>query len=237
MNVHSWLLNPKRSYADGVELLKSLKPKDAMFFASVQNPSPDSYHFRFLVSKLQNESRKMAQQPAKIQEVSNIRIIDVPTKPATGSKTDKELSARFADHPLIDVRELPENLQSDFQTIKGLSREIARLHTMLKAATTDDERKSLLESLKESEAKQKELWASLDKWQADRKLPVVEPEKVNEKKIAEQALARARRIDTLKINISRATRELEKVTGKKAESRKEKIAAWEVELKGLENEQ
>jgi hypothetical protein len=259
MNLTEWLQNPKRTYADGVELLKVLRHSKLAFFQQVKDPKPDDYHFRLLISVLQNEARKRGQKPAEKQEIPLIKVTTLPAKPGKTSppktedppKTDPgneepgNTSFRIADLDLIDIRELPEDLAKDYKEIKGIMPEIGKLHTALKSAKTDDSRKDIAEAITALEEKRTSLWAGINEWYNKKteedKAKAAEPltDEAEKARIAaeaaEKAIARSKRIDTLKINISRAQKEIDsqKLTAAKVKSREEKIVLWQQELDDL----
>lgn len=259
MDLSKWLQNPKRTYADGIDLLKQCKHPKLAFFQQVSDPKPDDYHFRLLVSILQNEARKRGQKPAAKEEIPVIKVTTLPAK--TGKKasaksadppkpdptrdTTDNKSFRIADLDLIDIRELPENLAKDYKDIKTLMPEIGKLHTELKSAKTDEKRKEIAEAVTALEEKRTSLWAGINEWYKtkteEEKAKAEEPltDEAEKARIAseaaEKAIARSKRIDTLKINISRAQKEIDskKLTPAKVKSREEKIVLWQQELDDL----
>ena len=258
MNLNSWLADPKRSYDDGVELLRAIRHQKLPFFEKAKplKPVPDSYHFRLMVSYLQNASRKLAQHKEEPTDIPVIKVIDLspkgpvaPTsKGKTTPKTSKQAPAkgkdtfRIADLDLIDIRQLPENLKSDYKSLRVLFSAISRKHAEMKAAKSDKQRKALLEDLRSMEAQRLSMWKGINEWYDANKGKSADGQENDEKKIAEEAakraVARVKRIDTLKINIARANKEIKsgKISESKVKSRKEKIVAWAKELSDLENE-
>lgn len=258
MNLKSWLADPNRSYDDGVELLRAIRHPKLSFFvnAKPQKPGPDSYHFRLMVSFLQNASRKLAQRKDETTDIPVIKVIDLspkgPASPTGKGKTPPKASKtspgkgkdsfRIADLDLIDIRQLPENLKTDYKNIKVLFSEIGRKHAEMKAAKSDKQRKALLEDLTSMEAQRLAMWKGINEWYDANKGKAADNAENDEKKIAEEAakraVARVKRMDTLKINIARANKEIKsgKISEAKVKSRKEKIVAWEKELSDLENE-
>jgi hypothetical protein len=241
MNVHEWLKDPKRSYKDGVELLKAKRPKDGEFFAKVNNPEADSYHFRLLMSKLQNEARKELQQVPKKEEsavksVINVNDLKRPVtgKASTSAPTGKQngISVRIVGNPTVDFKLLPENLQVKFNRNKSIVKELAQKQVELKGAKTDAERKQFLNSLTGLQAEQKENWKEIDDyWEENKsKLTAVDPNK----ELADLAIKRVRRIETLKINISREQKSLANAPEDKKAKKIEKVAAWQKELDDLD---
>ncbi|MBK6967071.1 MAG: hypothetical protein IPH20_24995 [Bacteroidales bacterium] len=70
VNIFSWLADPKRSYLDGMNLLKSLKPKELPYYSQFVEPDPGSYQFRMLYSVIQNIARKTAQNTVRVDSPS-----------------------------------------------------------------------------------------------------------------------------------------------------------------------
>jgi hypothetical protein len=255
MNLKTWLSDPKRSYADGVELLKALKHKKLAFFQAEKDPKPESYHFRLLVSILQNEARKKGQQPSSNQEVPLIKVTSIPLKDAKkpsktkGKETDPPSSEdsgkdfRIVDLDLIDIRELPEELAEDFKTIKLMTPEIGKLHAALKVAKDDKTRKEISEDLVAAESQRAHLWEGINEWYKTRPATTEATDSEEDKKriadeAAKKAIQKVKRIDTLKINIARAIKEIKskKLSAAKVKSREEKLIVWQKELEDLEKQ-
>jgi hypothetical protein len=233
VNIFSWLADPKRSYLDGMNLLKSLKPKELPYYSQFVEPDPGSYQFRMLYSVIQNIARKTAQNTVRVDSPS-ISVQQIKT--IVKASKEKKSGIVVVSNPLVDVKELPEDMQTLYFSTKKLTVDIAREHVRLKSAATDDERKGLLADITRMESLRASNWKSIDSWWEENKLPK-EPlptEAPDAKEIARDALSRNKRINTLKINLSRALKELKTMTGKKAEARNLRIEAWNKELNELE---
>jgi len=234
----NWLDNPERTYEKGCLILKKHSLKEAAFFLSVKEPDPESYHFRMMINKLQNTGRKLSQN--KQVDVS-APVVDIK-----GLKSDLKGKAAsgpvIVSNPIVDFKELPAVLQEKFLANKSLTQSIARFHVQMKAAVNDEVRKTLVNDIAEFEGQKAENWAAIDHWWKENKTDKVlvkdieaDQEAIN-KEIAEKAVARVRRIDTLKINIARAAKEVKSLTGKKESDRIAKIEKWNIELADLEKE-
>jgi len=239
-SVHEWLRDSKKSYAEGVAILKEARPKDSAFFEKVSNAATDSYHFRMLISKLQNVARIQLQNPVKKETAikSTVKVVDIKkatTNKATTNKTPtkgKNDSVRITSNPTVDFKLLPEDLQEKYLRNKDIVKEMAQNQVEMKAADTDEKRKSFMDKLTALETEKKENWKDIDEWWAGNK----PEEKVltDEEKIAQKVLEKSRRIETLKINISRGKKELDKLQPEKRAKKEEKIASWEKELSDLQ---
>jgi len=245
INISLWLSDPNRTYQEGLQLLQKLKPKEYPFYASVLNPDPGSYHFRMLVSLLRNEERKLIQArsipPSYLKHdppviaVTKLDLTD--SKKTTSKKAETTTGLVIVSNPVVDFKELPPALQEVYLQNKSFTPQIARKHVELKAANTDAQRKSLLEDITSMESQRAANWKTLDNWWSKHKMDSDKAESFdNEKEIAAQAVRKVKRIETLKINISRATKELKTMTGKKADSRKSKLVLWNKELSDLEKQ-
>jgi hypothetical protein len=120
-----------------------------------------------------------------------------------------------------------------------MTKQIAQDHVLLKSAKIDAERKLLLEAILENETTRATNWKTIDAWWSEKQNQKAEtPEEISTKKeIQDNTLKQIKRINGLKIYISRATKELKDLSGKKAESRKAKIEIWKTELHELEKQQ
>lgn len=252
-----WLKTPLHSYADGVSILKELRPKDAKFYESVSNPARDSYHFRKLEKDLANEARKLAQHPHPTASQDkpvkpNIQVVDLtkniqPTRgkgrntegknveKAEGKKTE---TMRIVGNPLIDVKELPEYLQQKYFRTKAITTAIARNHAQMKEVKANEKRKQLVNENVELETEKDNIWAELDTWWKENKKTDAKPDSEEDKikKAAKEAVDKSKRIRTLKIQIGRAEKELPGLSGKKLDTRNVSLKGWKKELAKLEKE-
>jgi hypothetical protein len=248
-NVHEWLKDPNRKYMDGARILNAHSPKEAEFFLKVNNPDPSSYHFRMLISKLQNVARKIVQKvPGKeesaVKKVISVNDLKKPDAPKADVKKrasavknsapkKEEGSVRIMDNPTVEFKELPENMQAKYLQNKELSKKISLSHTQLKSPNiSDEERQDLLSQIEEYHKSQKENWTEIDEWwKANKNQPVVDPAQI----AADAAVKKVKRIEALKINISRTNKDLLKdPQQKKAKEKADKIVIWQKELDDLQ---
>lgn len=240
-SAHEWLKNPQRSYNDGILILKSKQPKEAAFFEKVKNPPAGSYHFRMLFSKLENIARKELQNPAAKTESAVktvVRVNDIkkstskPAKPGQPLQPGNTGSVRITSNPTVDYKELPEDLQQKFMRNKEITKAMAQKQQELKAAKDDQERKLLMGGLMSLETEKKANWKAIDEWWQNNK--PIKKELTAEEKIAQEAILKARRVETLKINIARDKKKLDKLPEEKKSKVIEKITNWEKELSDLQ---
>lgn len=244
MDIYTWLKDPKRSYKDGLEILEKAKHPHFAFYAKQTSTGPDSFAFRKLTSILQNEARKLSFRPEAKQDIPVIKVVDLKkraakTKDHTPHYTQPKDPFRIADINLVDIRELPENLRDDVKKIKAITADLSKLHAEMRAETSAQKRKKLLEDITAMESQRSSMWANIDAWREENKSAdsSLSDEQKIRKEAAENAIKTAQRIDTLKININRAKKEIKEktdLTPAKVKSREEKIKAWEVELGDLE---
>ncbi|MBW6490836.1 MAG: hypothetical protein K0B15_06525 [Lentimicrobium sp.] len=227
-NLLPWLKNPKRTYTDGLTLLKSFNHKDLPYYSKFENPDAQSFQFRMLYSIIKNLARIQAQHPAAIPE-TKIPDQKLPHKVKTPGII-------VVSNPIVDVKELPENLSSLYFQNKALTKEISQDHVQLKSVKTDTERKTLLDGIIEKESTRASNWKAIDAWWLENKNQKADPpEEISDKKqIQQETLLLIKKTNALKINISRATKEMKLLTGKKAENRKLKIENWKKQLSELE---
>lgn len=242
-SAHEWLKDQKKIYADGVEILRAKQPKDTPFFEKVKNPPAGSYHFRMLISKLENVARKELQNPTEVSETAVKKRIDINNLHRTSAKPDKpgnvkpektDGSLRITSNPTVEFKVLPEDLQVKYMRNKEVVRLMSQKQVELKAATTDQERKVLIEEISGLDLEKKANWKAIDEWWSKNK--PAQKELTKEEKIAQAAIDKARRIETLKINISRDKKKLAKVAEEKKAKAVEKIEMWEKELRDLQKQ-
>lgn len=245
-DVHTWLKEPKKIYSEGVEILQFHSPKEAVFYAAEKNPPPDGYHFRMLIKKLQNIARVQLQNH-KANEPAVKKIIVVNELPQTDPSPAKSTIAGrniskspsmtiIPANPTVEFNKLPEDLKKKYLQNKEMNSRISDKHKQLKEPSlNNDERKKILDELISLQKQVKSNWTAIDKWwnSNEKPQPVAAPN--HEADIAEAAVKRMKRIEGLKINISRARREIEKdPKHKTAAKKKEKIAIWQKELNDLQ---
>lgn len=236
-----WLRDTRRTYADGVTIYKEIMGIDTSwkFFSQVSNAQPGTLHFNILMERMQKASRVAAVTQANILPditTEEIKPAKAPQKPAVPAKetirTRAEKSVRIADNPMVDIKQLPENLQESYRRIKEIPRELAQAHGEMKGAKTDAERAEKLQACKDLEAEKKALWGKIDEWWEKNK-DGQKPEASGESSPDLSNIDK--RLETLRKAINRAENELTsgKLDAKKKAARKMKLTAWKQEQKDL----
>lgn len=256
--VKQWINNPQRKYRDGLAIyhkIKRNKEKDA-FFNAVSDAPAGSLHFNLLIQEVKNAYRVLLSKGEQFEDKPKP---PAPGKPITTAplKLDKKLAvldqkpssssaARFVHNSLVEVTSLPEDLQQKFFRNQEITRELSGLHQQLKASKTDQDRALVASQIDVLFHERQTNWTQIDQFagvdaslESTTKESTIEdglhgPEGQNE--LAKQMLESKKRLDTVKINISRVEKELQskELTPAKIRSRKSRLKAWKEELSELE---
>ena len=251
MDIKLWINDPNRSYKTGLEIyhkVKRDKQKDA-FFNSVSNAAPGSLHHNLLLKAIKNAHRIILangiQLPAdKKPPLPTKPITTIPlslVKP-THEGADK---ARFVHNELIDVKSLPPHMQNKYIRNQQITREMAGLHQKLKEPSTDSQRQATAESIQQLFIERRNNWKDLDAYvqgpsgasSEDAPSPSAGMREQKDPDLAKRALVANQRVKTVKINIARVEKELQKkdLSAAKVKARKSRLAAWKKELLELDD--
>ena len=234
----SWLANPKKNYAQGVDLYLKLRTDNKFdkFFQEVKTPDNGSIHFKMLVQRLANilriEEAKPASKEEPVKEVDLNKAKSINVDPISLPEKFTKQFPKIDANPMVRIEELPEELQKEYlEVIQPLAKELAHFHEVAKVAQSDDERKEAINKAAELEDQKAEAWAKIDEWWKVNKLGEGQQENVPAGNSAKEAVEIAARIDDLKTNINRARKELDSIkdANKKA-AKASKITEWETEL-------
>lgn len=240
--VSAWLANPKRNYAKGVELYDKYKinKKFDKFFASANNPEPGSPQSQLLYKKLATIDRKLKQntqlvesEKPTVKKSISVKAINTDKKgKKTAKKSDDKTAKndpkrpRIVENPLIDVKELPDDLKVKYFENKERTKLLSQKHEELKKAKTDKDRKLIADQITVLENDRSAAWKEIDTWwNANKKQdmsPTQDPEIVKQ----------ANKISNLKNYIRRANADSKKHPDKK-EANDKKVEKWQKELDEL----
>jgi len=260
IEITKWINNPKRKYQDGIKLYNQHKidGRYDRFFSEVPDPLQDDIHFRLLVKKLMNIARKLSNKvPAKekhaktdLKKAKPITVTPINLdKVSAGADVGKLRSNRlyinkcltldYGDLSQKDKEVFFENegyfqaKKDNYFVISDMERQKKSIQAKMKNAGTDKERKELLLSLEKVEEYVKQRWAVIDDWD----YKVKDADDIKTQMAVKEALKSARRIENLKIYISRAEKDLKTKTYKEKsrKNKEKKIEYWKKELEKLEN--
>jgi len=261
IEISKWINNPKRKYQDGIKFYNQHKidSKYDRFFSEVLDTAQGDIHFILLFKKLMNIARKLSNQvPAKKQKPEKTDIKKAKPITVTPIKLDKTLTGadvgKLRSNGLyinkcltLDYNDLSQKdkevffgdegyfqaKKDNYFVISDMERQKKSFQAKMKNVKTDVERKNLLSTLEELDEKSSICWKVIDDWDykaqdsADVKIQIA----------VKEALRSARRIENLKIYISKAEKDL-KIKSYKEKSRRnkeKKIEYWKKELEKLEN--
>lgn len=260
MNIFEWLTNPQPKYTNGIELFKQFKPRDKKYiayFESVEDSKKGETHFDMLFKQLNRIARVQGQKAKnKVIEPKKIGV----TKIVLGKKTKKSADKteetpdrkriRIAEEfQLVNPKDLPKELQLVFFDVKVRFANMKELHKKIKDAKPKDNVEKLTTELTGLEEINYKEWGKLDAFLKDGK-PV--KKKGGGRGLLKEYSENERRIETIKINVPRAKKDLEKLglekdgckdakelksVDKKIRTRNKSITNWNKELKTLEARQ
>ena len=227
--IKEWLADPDKSYLSGLALFNETKHSTQYdkFFALNNKPDPSSLPFKMLIQQLQNALRKIEQYPEEPVKLEGAKPIGTPS---LKTKATQKQSVKILTE--IDLKNLPEDLQANYNRTKEIVPEMNAVQQEMRDATTDEDRQNKAETLCNLEDEKDASWKAIDDFVA--KTDVVEV--VKEADPVALALAKNRRIENLKIYIGRENKRIE--AGKVNESIMpgvvKKIDDWKKELSELE---
>jgi len=261
MTLYEWLINPKPNYTAGIELYKQFERNVnyIKYFNQVEDSEKGKPHFDMLHKQL---ARFVRIYPDKVKAVAvEAKKIGV-TKIVIGKKTKKTAvkteepetperkRIRIAgEFELVNPKDLSEELQKVFFDVKARFGNMKELHNKIKAAKNTDNVEALTIELTNLEEINYKEWGKIDAVLKDGKS---EKKNLGGRSLLKEYSENERRINTLKINIPRAKKDLEKLglekdgcqdakqlklINKKIRTRNKSIGKWNVELKKLEARQ
>ncbi|MBE0663757.1 MAG: hypothetical protein IH597_14980 [Bacteroidales bacterium] len=258
MNIKQFLFDPNRKFKDGLALYNTVKTSKEYddFFNKSGDAAPGTLAFNILEKQLQRALRKQQNsepEPSKKQtETSNqeqattnkpaitVKKLEQSKKqapPAIGSDESTDPGKRkFVDIPnLKNVDDLPENIKNAYFENKRLITELAGARQRMAACKTNEDRKPIAQEIAAINRQKEQNWKDINDFvngktadESDKTAVTLDP--------AKEALKLNRRISTVKINISRAQKEIDsgKLKGKKLETRLASLQSWEKELVEME---
>jgi len=248
MNIQSFLSDPNRQYKTGIELYNLVKTSKEYdnFFANAGSPNVGDLAFNILDKQLARALRKQndkqmdlpitaieTQDVGKPIAVNKIQHQQYKSTPNTGATN------QLIDIPgLVDVNTLPEEIKAAYLENKKLMVEISGARQRMAACTQASERQPIAREIAALHQRKEANWQMINKYvkhgqheSETNQQPEESYDPVSE------ALKTNRRIETVKINISRAQKEINSgnLKGKKLETRLNSLQKWETELAELEN--
>lgn len=173
-----WLKSPNRNYADGIQLLKQLDPKDRhLKFLDVSKP--DEYKATLLRDRIAYHNRlgKQARVESKAEVTgANKTVQIVKPKPQTPLPQTPQQRVVIDDNPSVRYEDLPSEYQRKYDAVKSAGRKLASLKEALKVAQNDAERADIGKQLDTIEDEKNKLWGEIDAyWNANKKTPAPDP--------------------------------------------------------------
>ena len=236
--VTAWLQSPKKDYQTGVSIYNEYDTRKEYgnYFASVTNPSENAMQFKLLIKRIQLIERKLLSNPNLVKPDTTvnrtIQVVEIKKK-----TTEKP---HIVDNPLVDVKELPKELQDKYFENKGLTLKLSALHQQLRElnpeSSFDAVRKEIAGSIISIDEKRSDNWKAIDSYWNSKKNPEQLPVEDGKKTLTEQA----NRIYNLKNYIRREKAKLAKTPDKykpgtvSRERIEKKIAEHQKELNELE---
>jgi len=181
------------------------------FFAEEQNPDINSLRFRMLLARVREMYRKLEQNNAFDPESVASETIAVTddndeiekSKPIIVKPLDlgkKTLKVVVDNNPHIHRDKLSEEMQILYDENGKMNQEMKSKHALLNVATSDAERKELMDQLCELEETQNKNWATIDQWYQDN---IVNTKKEPAPKKVLEPAEIAKKIDAAKNYIAR----------------------------------
>jgi hypothetical protein len=240
MNIKSFLSNPNRIFKDGLALYHDVKTSNEYdsFFSSHLNCVPGSLAFNILDKQLSRALRKTLSDNS-VSSPGNTSKLPIAVKHISISRTPDNLSKntnRLIDLPGVsNVDDLPENIKAAYFENKSLFTQLAGLRIQLSACETNEERQPIAESISNIHNLKESNWQLINRFlygNLDSTSVPIAPDPVSE------ALKTERRIRTLKINISRAEKDLNSglLKGKKLATRLESLRKWKQEMSDISHD-
>lgn len=247
--INAWIHNPERDYHEGLLIYNKYKNTNKFdnYLQSFESPSRNSMQFKMLYKRIVEIHRKLSQNPNLIKpEDITVKPIDVNALLKKKGQQDNSLKANrpiIVDNPLVEVSQLPKELQQDYMENKILTKEIGILHEEMKSLPGNEKfnakRKIIAEKITDKDDKRAANWEKIDNWWRENMLNTDQQKKeFNEKKdellfSLKEAKQLFNKIDNLKINISREEKRMVKNPQLK-EKITLKINNWKKELTELE---
>lgn len=243
--IESWLKDPKRKYAEGMEIFNQLagKKQKADFGEFLNKGAADTQfdaegRFPILINQLVFILNKLRYNPGAFSSAKaavssngslNMKIINPGgssenTTPPAGDK--------------IDINALPEELYAERDRLKEIIPVMAKIHAdMADEKIADDKRAALRSELVKLDDERRAIWDKIESFNPN--MEKLDEEKQVEQNMLELGRKTALRIGQLKSYIARNREALAKheeaKNEKKADNAREKIEAYEKELTELES--
>jgi tellurite resistance-related uncharacterized protein len=219
----SWVNNKAKTYKEGLEIYRKVKKTEKFDAFLNQGDSfvPGSPQFTIMENELRRIARIMSENNVNlIKQAPEKPIISVKETPQANKTSRRPL---IANHPTIDIRELPEELQVKYRENKNIYSEMKKLHGKLKdTAITDETRKNLADKLGSLASQDRENWEAIDTWFANKDKPQ-KPEPAPDK--LKQVIDCKDNISNFENYVRRYRSQLEKPLDDKKKASAEKLLA------------
>lgn len=244
--IESWLKDPKRKYAEGLEIFNQLAgKKQKADFGEFLNKGAAGTQFDaegrfpilinqlvFILNKVRSNPGAFSSAKAAVSSNGslNMKIINA----ITGSPENTTPPAGDK----IDINALPEELSAERDRLKEIVPVMAKIHAdMADEKIADDKRAALRAELVKLDDERRAIWDKIESFNPN--VEKLAEEKQVEQNMLELGRKTALRIGQLKSYIARNREALvkheEAKNEKKAENAREKIDAYEKELAELES--
>jgi hypothetical protein len=174
--IKKWLLNPNRSFNDGLKLYNQIKSNSDFdgFFATADKPNIGSLEFNYLENELKNYVRVFgdikAEKPvnkAIDKIVDKIEISNTAIKKAGIFPISTKTLFFDSNVDRIDINTLPDDLKVLYNENKKLIQEKGALHAQLKALTgkaNADKRSNLSNKIDDIASDLRSNWDKIDSY-------------------------------------------------------------------------
>lgn len=231
-----WIANPKRSYAEGVEIFEAVSSKKQkldyldFFRTGLSLPSVSQFdiHFTTLVNQLAFAQRSIQRNPEKFKDIA-------VSKPAKDAKPQDKATALQSEA----LEELPEEFAQDILRLKEIVPIMARVHAEMSISDiAPDKRAGLRNELIELDKERRAIWERIDKYNIDGEIEKTDEELQLEENLLLEGANIAKRIAQLRSNITRNTNSVKDFTKKgdkkKAAAAQARLDEYKRELSELE---
>lgn len=161
-----WLKSPNRNYADGIELLKQLDPKDK-YLTFLSTEKPTEFQSGLLRERITRCVRlgKQARIENKAEVTGANKTVNITkgkgNKPAVEDEKQRPV---IDDNPIVRYEDLPTEYQQKYDAAKSSGRKLAALKEALNVAPNDAERADIGKQLETIEDEKNKLWGEIDAW-------------------------------------------------------------------------
>lgn len=232
-----WIANPKRTYAEGVEIFEAVASKKQKldykdFFStglSLKSVSQFDIHFTTLVNQISFAQRSIQRNPDKLKDIP---VLDIYNNKIQNAEHSISPAAGALDN-------MPEEFSQDILRLKEIVPIMARVHAEMSVSDiATDKRAGLRNELIELDKDRRAIWQRIDKYNTDGEIKKTEEELQIEENLLLEGANIAKRIAQLRSNITRNTTSVKDFTKKgdtkKAADAQARLDEYKKELSQLE---